>query len=139
MERINFQNNVTKANEETMNQLQDNIENAINEVNNKFDVLNNIPILSSYINNENTNINIKEINNLLILSGVIYFTSKPGIWTKFIELPNNYKASGYGNLVEESTGLTKPVIIQNGNEIVMSADLSQVPIYTYINITFTKE
>lgn len=35
MEKINFQNNVTKANAETMNQLQDNIEIAINEVNNK--------------------------------------------------------------------------------------------------------
>ena len=31
MEKINFQNNVTKANAETMNQLQDNIEIAINE------------------------------------------------------------------------------------------------------------
>lgn len=30
MEKINFQNNITKANAETMNQLQDNVENAIN-------------------------------------------------------------------------------------------------------------
>lgn len=33
MEKINFQNNVTKANAETMTQFQDNIENAINEIN----------------------------------------------------------------------------------------------------------
>lgn len=32
MEKINFQNNVTKASAETMTQFQDNIENAINEV-----------------------------------------------------------------------------------------------------------
>ena len=31
MEKINFQDNVTKANAETMTQFQDNIENAINE------------------------------------------------------------------------------------------------------------
>lgn len=32
MEKINFQNNITKANAETMTQFQDNIENAINEI-----------------------------------------------------------------------------------------------------------
>lgn len=32
MEKINFQDNITKANAETMNTFQDNIENAINEV-----------------------------------------------------------------------------------------------------------
>lgn len=34
MEKINFQNNITKANTETMNQFQDNIEKAINGMNN---------------------------------------------------------------------------------------------------------
>lgn len=32
MEKINFQDNITKANAETMTQFQDNIENAINEI-----------------------------------------------------------------------------------------------------------
>ena len=32
MEKINFQNNITKASAETMNQFQDNIENAINTI-----------------------------------------------------------------------------------------------------------
>lgn len=32
MEKINFQNNITKANAETMNQFQDNIENALSDV-----------------------------------------------------------------------------------------------------------
>lgn len=32
MEKINFQNNITKANAETMNQLQTNVENAINNI-----------------------------------------------------------------------------------------------------------
>lgn len=32
MEKINFQDNITKANAETMNTFQDNIENAINEI-----------------------------------------------------------------------------------------------------------
>lgn len=112
---------------------------AINETNSKFDISNITPILSSCINNENTNISFKEIDNLLILSGVLYFTSKPGTWTKFIEFPNGLLGNGYGSLTEEPTGLVRPIIIQNNSEIVMSADLSTIPIYTYINITFTKE
>ena len=34
MEKINFQDNITKANAKTMNTFQDNVENAINEISN---------------------------------------------------------------------------------------------------------
>lgn len=37
MEKINFQNNITKANAETMTQFQNNIENAINET--KYNII----------------------------------------------------------------------------------------------------
>ena len=159
MEKINFENKpniTTPINATNLNSLQDNVENdigllnslnttdksnlvgAINEVNSKFDISNITPILSACINNENTNIGFKEIDNLLILSGVLYFTSKPGTWTKFIEFPNGLLGGGYGSLIEEPTGLVRPLIIQNYKDVVMSADLSYAPIYAYINITFTK-
>ncbi len=166
MEKINFENKPstnTPINANNLNLLQDNIEDefdikdaeigdlnslnttdksslvgAINEINSKFDVSNITPILSACINNENTNIGLKEIDNLLILSGVLYFTSKPGTWSKFIEFPNELFGDGYGCLIEEPTGLVRPLIIQNYKEVVMSADLSHTPIYAYINLTFTK-
>lgn len=166
MEKINFENKPstnTPINANNLNLLQDNIEDefdikdaeigdlnslnttdksslvgAINETNSKFDISNITPILSSCINNENTNISFKEIDNLLILSGVLYFTSKPGTWTKFIEFPNGLLGGGYGSLIEEPTGLVRPLTIQNYKDVVMSADLSYAPIYAYINITFTK-
>ena len=141
MQKINFENKPSTnspINANNLNLLQDNVEDAINEVDNKLDVTAQSVILASCINNLNTNISINQINNLLVLSGVIYFSSKPGTWTKFIDLPSDLQqVSGYGNLIEESTGLTRPVLIQNGG-IVMTADLSTAPIYAYINMTFTK-
>lgn len=47
MEKINFQNNVTKANANTFNTMQDNIENAINSVNSNVNEIINGEVYST--------------------------------------------------------------------------------------------
>ena len=75
MQKITFKNwpsTDSAVNADHLNEMQDNIEDAINEVDNKLDVTAQSVILASCINNLNTNISINQINNLLVLSGVIY-------------------------------------------------------------------
>lgn len=67
MEKINFQNNVTKANAETMTQFQDNIENAINNL--KGTVLWKNSDTSSNFNTQTININLANYDVV-----EIYFT-----------------------------------------------------------------
>lgn len=141
MEKIEFKNgnqNNTPINATNLNQLQDNVEDAINIVDNKFVSFSSSPELTDSINNSNTNIALNESGNICVLNGVIYFTAKPATWTKFIGLPAEYQnCGGYGVLVEESTGLTRPIIIQNGN-VLMSAEISTAPLYAYIFCVFAK-
>lgn len=82
MKKINFQDNITKANEETMNQFQNNIENAINETNNNVNLLKENAINNIY-SLEEINTNKRWIDGKIIYKKVIKINS----------LPNNYYAT----------------------------------------------
>ena len=60
MEKINFQNNVTKANAETMTQFQDNIENAINEIN--YNIITDGEAVKCGYKIDNKDVYVKRIN-----------------------------------------------------------------------------
>ena len=60
MEKINFQNNVTKANAETMNIFQDNIENAINEIN--YNIITDGEAVKCGYKIDNKDVYVKRIN-----------------------------------------------------------------------------
>lgn len=107
MEKINFQNNVTKANAETMTQFQDNIENAINEV-----------IESG--SNENGSY-IKYSNGTMICYKTL--TGKVDILTSTMDGAFYYGAVDLGNMPQ--TFLTRPTIIvspqtQSGTQYFLS-------------------
>lgn len=89
--------------------------------------------LYSGIDNSNTNVKIYKRNNIVHFSGVVYFTASPEKWTKLIQLPTGY----YGNfscgfLIEESTGIVRPIVIQPNGEVQLTANISSTPIYAYI-------
>lgn len=60
MEKINFQDNVTKANAETMNTFQDNIENAINEIN--YNIITDGEAVKCGYKIDNKDVYVKRIN-----------------------------------------------------------------------------
>ena len=60
MEKINFQNNITKANAETMTQFQDNIENAINEIN--YNIITDGEAVKCGYKIDNKDVYVKRIN-----------------------------------------------------------------------------
>lgn len=60
MEKINFQNNVTKANAETMTQFQNNIENAINEIN--YNIITDGEAVKCGYKIDNKDVYVKRIN-----------------------------------------------------------------------------
>lgn len=97
MEKINFQDNITKANAETMNQFQDNIENAINEVNNKT-------ISNTLYENESGatgNITLTEsVSNYSVLE-IVYGCDGYYFYTK-IYSPNNKDISLMANYNADS-------------------------------------
>ena len=60
MEKINFQDNITKANAETMTQFQDNIENAINEIN--YNIITDGEAVKCGYKIDNKDVYVKRIN-----------------------------------------------------------------------------
>ncbi len=91
MEKLNFKNNETKLNKTTMDTFQDNIENAITEVNNKFNYSTEEQIIGKWLdgktlyrkclqltspNTVDTNTNIytitENIDTLVDIRGIIY-------------------------------------------------------------------
>lgn len=60
MEKINFQDNITKANAETMNQFQDNVENAINEIN--YNIITEGEAVKCGYKIDNKDVYVKRIN-----------------------------------------------------------------------------
>lgn len=87
------------------------------------------------INNNNTNVKVYKRNNVIHLSGVIYFTASPGIWTKLMQLPEGfYGVDTHGVLVEESTGLVRPIVVNSNGVVQMSHEISSTPLYAYISV-----
>lgn len=60
MEKINFQNNITKASAETMTQFQNNIENAINEIN--YNIITDGEAVKCGYKIDNKDVYVKRIN-----------------------------------------------------------------------------
>ena len=91
MEKINFQNNITKASAETMTQFQDNIENAINKKQNAGDYALKGTILWKN-SNTSSNFNSQTINlNLANYDVVeIYFSEGSSFKTEVGKLGNVY-------------------------------------------------
>lgn len=89
--------------------------------------------LYSGIDNANTNIIAFKRNNTIHFTGVVYFTSSPGTWSKLLKLPNGYYGTNtHGSLIEESTGLVRPIVIKNNGEVQLTANISSTPLYAYI-------
>lgn len=105
MEKINFQNSKTPLNDTNLNQLQDNIENAINEVATQDTGWVDI---SSYLNTSIFSIRegyipmIRKIGKTVYLRGEVYISTKPNEHTNimFSNLPTQfvpeYQATGAG-------------------------------------------
>ena len=128
-ERQNWVNGETVATAERMNHIEEGIENISTTSNEK------ITDLYDGINNNNTNVKVYKRNNLVHLSGVIYFTASPGVWTKLMQLPEGfYGVDTHGVLVEESTGLVRPIVINSNGVVQMTHEISLTPLYAYISV-----
>lgn len=89
------------------------------------------------IDNEHTNISLRKNGNIVSLQGVIYFSATKSKWTTFMTIPTDYNGvTGYGNLIEEATGKTYPVIVQNNGQVQCSVDITNANAYYYINIVY---
>lgn len=89
------------------------------------------------IDNEHTNVSIRKNGNIVTVQGVIYFSNTTSKWTTFMTIPTDYKGVlAYGNLIEETTGKTYPVIVQNNGQVQCSVDITNANAYYYINIVY---
>lgn len=122
----------------------DNLNHNFNELKNGIDGLNELikdsqikaSSLDSCLDSSKTDITIKKSGNIITIGGVLYFNSIPSTWQSIIQIPQNfYGSNGYGSLVEEGTGLVRPIIINSEGQIMMTASLSNSNIYAYINAT----
>ena len=95
MEKINFINNVTKANADTFNTMQDNIENAINTkqdiITGWVDKTSEITINDNNINTNRTKLYVNETLRLVFLQ--VFYTGNISSTTlaKPIQFPITYK------------------------------------------------
>lgn len=89
------------------------------------------------IDNEHTNIALKKNGNVVTVQGVVYFTNSKTSWTTFMTIPTDYNGvTGYGNLIEETTGKTYPVIVQDNGQVQCSVAITSTNAYYYINIVY---
>lgn len=103
------------------------------KLNDFFTTVVNEILLDEKIDNEKTNISFKTSSNVCTIQGVIYTTASINKWTTFITISN--LMSGYGNLINEESGLVIPVILSSDGTLQCSMDV-QANKYYYINITF---
>lgn len=93
---------------------------------------------SDEINNNHTNVSLRKSGNIVSLQGVIYFSTAKSKWTTFMTIPTDYNGvTGYGNLIEEATGKTYPVIVQDNGQVQCSVDITNANAYYYININYS--
>ena len=118
MEKINFQNNITKANAETMTQFQDNIENAINEIN--YNIITDGEAVKCGYKIDNKDVYVKRIN----------FGNLPNSTLKDV----NHNITNFSKIVKiEGTALTNTgygYSIPNNNMLVFYTN-------EYVRITTT--
>lgn len=93
---------------------------------------------SDEINNNHTNVSLRKNGNIVSLQGVVYFSNTKSKWTTFMTIPSKYNgATGYGNLIEEATGKTYPVIVQDNGQVQCSVDITNTNAYYYINVIYS--
>ena len=118
MEKINFQDNITKANAETMNTFQDNIENAINEIN--YNIITDGEAVKCGYKIDNKDVYVKRIN----------FGNLPNSTLKDV----NHNITNFSKIVKiEGTALTNTgygYSIPNNNMLVFYTN-------EYVRITTT--
>lgn len=151
MEKINFQNNVTKANADTFNTMQDNIENAINSVSSNVNEIINGEVYST---NE-IKTNKVWIDNKPIYRKVINFGALPSSASTLSVSHNiNYdKIVNLYGICSDNNGTTMHIPhveatnMASGISISLRSTSSSIQIYTsgngssynaYIIIEYTK-
>ena len=166
MEKINFQNNITKANAQTMNQFQNNIENAINEKNTNiitasfsenYTLVNNSSYEVLFLNKAKINGSAFSLQNdggILIGEGVSKIKISFKCHYNSIISPGSKWVSAFVNDVATCavcqqlsdraslTSSTEMINIQPGDIIYLKVNGSNGDIiradYTYSNITIEK-
>lgn len=166
MEKINFQDNITKANAQTMNQLQTNIENAINEKNTNiitasfsenYTLVNNGSYEALFLNKAKINGSAFSLQNdggILIGEGVskikisfkCHYNSIIMLGLKWVSaFVNNVATCAVCQQLSSKASLTsstEKIDVQPGDIIYLKVNGSNGDIiradYTYSNITIEK-
>lgn len=138
MDKINFQNNVTKVNAETFNTFQNNIENAINTVNEKT-----LPIGGTtgqiLTKKSNTNYDVQWQNQITIVDNLTSTNTTAGLSANQGKVLND-KMTSQGNRINALEDKSAHVLYTNESGSRENITLSDVVSnYSYIKIHYRND